>query len=200
MKVILPEEVIRAAPPRPVVELLPMLESVTDVPDKVRLFNVVVVPIAPVTIIAPAFVTFKFCVAASAPLIAALNVTELADGLIVEDPVSWTLPVKVNAELVVILPPIWINVGGPANVRMLAKMAPVVAAVPVDVRETVANTLSAAPMAHTLAEADPELTFSTAPFELLRNVPFENVMALFAAVKLDVAPALTLILLPTPEL
>lgn len=106
MKVILPEEVIKAAPPRPVAELLPMLEREIDVPDKVRLFKVVVVPIAPVTVIAPAFVTFKLCVAAFAPLIAALNVTELADGLIVDDPVSWTLLVKVNAELVVILPPI----------------------------------------------------------------------------------------------
>jgi len=72
--------------------------------------------------------------------------------------------------------------------------------VPVEVRETVVNSLSAAPIAHTLAVADPELTFSTAPFEPLRIVPLENVMALFAAVKLDVAPALTLILLPTPEL
>ena len=190
---------VRLLDPETPADAPPILAVVIALPDKLRALSDVA-PIAPLTDIVPPFEIVRLCVAASAPLIVPLNVTPLPDGLIVVEPVNWTFAGKLRLELVVISPPIWINVGGPAKVMVLAKTAPVVDSVPVDVRATVVNSLSAAPMAHTLAVADPELTFSTAPFEPLRIVPFENVMALFAAVKVDVAPALTLILLPTPVL
>lgn len=86
--------------------------------------------------------------------------------------------------------------GMPANVRVLAKRAPVAVTVLVEVMLTEVNSLSATPTAQRLTAADPELRFSTAPLELLRIVPAEKVIPLFDVVKLEVAPALTLMLLP----
>lgn len=128
-----------------------------------------------------------------------LNVTPADPGLRTTVEVSCVAAPNVRAELlVVILPPSWIKVGGPAKLMALAKIAPVVISVPVEVRVTEVNSLRAAAIGQTVTVPDPALTFSTAPFELLRMAVPENVMAVLVDEKFDVAPALTLMLLTPP--
>lgn len=93
-----PVDVSEAAPPKPAVKLLPMLpERVIALPERVRLFSEVVVPIAPpIETLAAPDVIVKLCVAAVWPLRVPVMETGFPRLAIVAVPVIWTLPGKVR--------------------------------------------------------------------------------------------------------